>query len=639
VSKIPSIFKGAIFLTDTPALGNSLLALIFLLFGFSAVFGVAAYFCNKNAKVKILACCKYSVYSAALLHVLAFLLFASAFVSLNLRLDAVARYCSDDLSLFHRISACWAGAKGSLFLWSTLICISFSLWALYSSNYRKLEEIALPAGSFICLVFIFILKFTINPFTPSTQTIDQGVGLNPLLQNVWNVIHPPLLFIGYSLTAIPFMISVSAVFTNRIDEINTTKYIRKWILGGLVFLTLGILTGARWSYYELGWGGYWAWDAVENASLLPWLAGISALHCIAGDKMNSSFKSWVVIVCPLGFILTLIATFITRSGILQSVHAFAASPVSKPLLSFIILTILCWLVSVIYYFKKPGTENRKPASLSAKWQSDILFWTNITILFTVIVIMLATFSAPLSKIIRPGQTIQITRQFYDKFITVIAILLVLLITLSKVISLYKHRFFIPLLVLAVISACFLGMIPVYLFSANPLVTFTFGLCGLAAIVLILQHLSSHHKSLSSMLIHLGVLLLVASTALTQLQSTHNLSLQKNNPVKINDYTVTYKKFQRTEQAGITRIGPAINVSSDNFEETLFPHKNIYPNNQQTTEVSVHTTFLKDIYLWFESVDWNGNIIVGIKIIPFMLWFWISGLLITTGLVCSLIKRN
>jgi cytochrome c-type biogenesis protein CcmF len=605
---------------------------------FSAVFATAGLMFRKNAKKKILKYCKQAVCAAGLLQVLAFLLFEAGFAVTDLRLMEVAGYCSADLPFFYRISAGWAEAKGSFLLWSTLISTAFLLWVRYSANYKKLEKIALPAGAFICLGFTAILIFAINPFTPFPETVSKGAGLNPLLQNVWNVIHPPLLFTGYSISAIPFIISLSASITNRFDR-NTIAHIRKWLLAGLTFLTLGILTGARWSYYELGWGGYWAWDPVENASLLPWLAAISALHCIAGTKINSSFKTWAVFVCPLGFILTLIATFATRSGILESVHTFAESPISAPLVVFIILAVLGWLVSFAFYIRKPSCEFYKPASLSVKWQSDILLWTNVTILFTAAVIMLATFTPPLTEIFSTGTTVQLTRQFYDKFTTVIAILLVILLSLSKTISLYKHKNLAPLLIVSVITACLLGIIPFYVFEANLLITFTFCLSGFAAAVSILQFLFTTDKKIGSLLIHTGLLLLIASAGLTRMQTSETLSLKEDESTKVNGITVTYKNLQSKEQDGITRIGALVNISGSNFKKELFPHKNIYPNKRQTTEVDIHTTVTRDIYLWFENLERDGNAAIGIKIIPFMLWFWVAGLMITTGLVCALIQKR
>lgn len=615
-----------------------LLALVFLLFAFSAVLAAGASLCRENTKKKIFTYCQRAVYTAGLLQTLAFLLFEAGFAVTDLRLMEVAGYCSADLSFFYRISAGWAGAKGSFFLWSTLTGIVFLLWIKYSANYKKLEKIALPAGAFICLGFAAILVFVINPFAPSPETVKQGAGLNPLLQNVWNIIHPPLLFIGYSISVIPFIVSLSVSLTSRLDR-NTIIHIRKWLLAGLIFLTLGILTGARWSYYELGWGGYWTWDPVENASLLPWLAEISGLHCIAGTKINSSFKTWTVFVCPLGFILTLIATFITRSGILESVHAFAESPISTPLMIFIILAVLCWAAGFVLYLKKPSLEYYKPASLSVKWQSDILLWANVTILFAAAVIMVATFASPLAEIIFTGQTVQLTRQFYDKFTAIIAILLVILLALSKIISLHKHKNFVPLLIVSVITACLLGIIPLHLFEATPIITFTFCICGFTAAVSVLTFLFTTHKKTGSLLIHTGLLLLIASAGLTRVQTSETLSLQRSESAEVNGITVTYKNFQRKEQNGITKTGALINISAANFETELFPHKNIYSNNRQSTEIDVHTTALRDIYLWFEGFEPDGNAVIGIKIIPFMLWFWAAGLLITTGLIYSLIRQR
>jgi cytochrome c biogenesis factor len=588
---ILSIFREIIFFLDIPFTGDILLAVAFLLFGFSAFFSVGAGFCGQRSKRKIQKYCRGCVYAAGLICISDFLLFLSAFVVVDLRLLAAARYCSSNLSFFYRISSSWAGAEGSFFLWAVLVCAAFALWVRNSRNYKKLEQIALPVGSFVCLAFIFILKFITNPFAPSPETINQGAGLNPLLQNLWNVIHPPLLFVGYAFLVFPFIIGVAGSITGEINEIRTQKHLRKWIIAGLVFLTAGILTGARWSYYELGWGGYWAWDPVENASLLPWLMAITALHSIAGVKYSSGFRIWILITTAPAFILTLISTFITRSGILQSVHAFAASAISGSLLLFILLSAMLWVISLVLYLKKHTKAAYSVSSTAGKWQSDILFWANVIFIFTTAVIMTGTFFSPITKI-TGGQSIEITREFYDNFIAIIAILLSVLLILSAAISLYRKKRFV---------------------------------CG--------------YSSIPSILIHLGFLLMVFSASMTHRENSYNLSLKKGEPAKAGNYTVVYEKFQRRQEGDITQIGTVINISGENFSGTFFPYKNLYPSGRQTSEVSVSSGLLRDIYLWYEGLNWNGTINIGIKIIPFMLWFWVSGGVIISGLICFLFKRK
>ncbi len=274
--------------------------------------------------------------TAAGLSVVVLILFTAAFLTDDFSIAVVGQYSSAGLPFFYKLSAVWAGSAGSLLLWTVGVLLLFALWLLSSETADlKFDAAALSIGAGLCCGFSALLIFVAKPFASCPVTIDDGAGLNPLLQNFWMIVHPPLLFVGYSAFLVPFVIVSASVFAGRAVDFASSRQLRRWLLFGICFLSLGIATVARWSYVELGWGGYWAWDPVENASLLPWLLAVAALHSLAGMRVANKFKLWIVVLSPVPFILCLVATFITRSGILASVHSFDQSIMFSALLAFI----------------------------------------------------------------------------------------------------------------------------------------------------------------------------------------------------------------------------------------------------------------------------------------------------------------
>jgi len=253
----------------------------------------------------------------------AFLVYA--FISHDFSIRYVAAYSNRTLSLFYTISAFWAGQSGSLLFWTWLLLLFSTIVVLQNRNKNR-DLIPYVIGVLIMIAFFFfgLLVFTSNPFELLPAPVADGNGLNPMLQNPGMVMHPPTLFLGYVGFTVPFAFAIAALIKKRIDPqwIITT---RRWTIFSWLFLTLGNLLGAKWAYVELGWGGYWAWDPVENAALMPWLTATAFLHSVMIQERKGMLKVWNIVLILLTFVLTIFGTFITRSGIISSVHSFGVS--------------------------------------------------------------------------------------------------------------------------------------------------------------------------------------------------------------------------------------------------------------------------------------------------------------------------
>lgn len=553
-------------------LGEGLLAAVFLLCGFvvclsllalKLVTGKSVSYGQIGTARKLFLAARTAMLIAAGLCVVVFGLLITAFLTDDFSIAAVARYSSAALPFFYKLSAVWAGSAGSLLLWAVGVFVLFGLWlATTEANEIRFDTIALAVGTAICLGFSTLLIFVAKPFASSPVTISDGAGLNPLLQNFWMIIHPPLLFVGYSAFLIPFVIVLAGVFAGRTENSDFYNQLRHWLLFGVCFLGLGIATGARWSYVELGWGGYWAWDPVENASLLPWLLAIAALHSLVGIRIADKFRRWAVVLAPVPFILCLVATFITRSGILQSVHAFGQNPMFAALLTFIGCCFLLWLICIIRAAKVVSVVSPSRVSVFELEKSNILFWVNIIFISTAVVIGAATFWPIVSRLfIGSDSPIMLTKVFYDRVVSVVGILLAFIVGFNILMDFQKFGGF----RLQLWSCCAIGLICFGLVSRLPGATLLKGLaCGICAfsfvaVLIKLWFRLRYRGRVGGDIAHLGLLLLVVAAGFSSIEETVMAQLSKGEKVVLGGYAIVYDSFEHKLLAGVTKVGPEMVV--------------------------------------------------------------------------------
>jgi c-type cytochrome biogenesis protein CcmF len=628
---------------------QGLLAAVFILCALATVSALAALKPDLERARKVFLWARRFFIFAVALSILALMLFTVAFVMDDFSIAAVAQYSSTKLPFFYKLSAVWAGSAGSLLLWTVGVFLLFLFWMVgCKTQDPAFNAAALSIGAGVCLGFSALLTFVARPFAAAEFLVEDGMGLNPLLQNFWMVIHPPLLFIGYSAFLVPFVIAVSCAFARRFDDTAIYKQLRWWLLFGICFLSLGIATGARWSYVELGWGGYWAWDPVENASLLPWLMAIAGLHSIAGMRAADKFRRWTLVLAPVPFVLCLVATFITRSGFLSSVHSFGDSPMALALLFFIGFCVLLWLASgICAAWSISVVPSRKGAFHLDK--AEIMSWAVATLILAAVIIGAATFCPVIWKVIRKSESaFTPTSVFYNYVISIAGILWAFLVGLASLsdLSRGRQRFIFAMKVLlccAIALVCF-GIL-FRLAGEKPLMSLACAICAFSAagVFFKLLHRLQIRARVVSEIAHLGLLLLVVTAGFSWREQSIQTPLAKGGKITLSGYEFIYDSFEHKLSGDITRVGPQIVVRKENFQRKLWPHSNLYSSIQResssTSEVAVYTRLLEDIYVSFDGIGQSGGVIITAKIKPFVLWLWLAAILIIAGVAGAMLKAR
>lgn len=622
------------------------MAATFLLCGLAAVLALIALKLRDETAKKVLAGTRWAMLVAAGLSVLTLLLLALAFLTDNFSIVIVRRHSASYLPLLYKLSAIWASSSGSLLLWSVIVFVLFALWQIANSKSQtksiyeqsvisdsKFDAAALFVGAGLCLAFSALLIFVAKPFASSPLVAKDGAGLNPVLQNFWMVVHLPSLFIGYSAFMIPFVIVLACVFAERAQDPGVYRQLHRWLLIGICFLSLGIATKAGWSYLELGGGIYWAWDPAENALLLPFLAAIAALHSLIGMRVADKFRFWTITLAPLPFILCLFAIFITRSGILTSLHSFSEPIMPSALSAFIGYCFLLWLFCVAHAVRSVSISPSKNTIFHLD-KSEVMFWANVVFITTAVAIGIATFWPVIwQSIISFDKPFILSPAFYNKYIASVAgIILAFLIGLVALSDLQKYHSFIP----QMLASCAVGLVCFGLMfrlsSERILTDLACGICAFSCVaVLIKLALNLNHISqIACGVAHLGLLLLVVTAGLSSDKQIIQTVLGQGKKAALGEYELFFESFKQKPIDGLMKEGPEIVVTKQFMQKRLWPHRSLYPNGQSASEVALRMGLLEDVYISFDRINREGAVTVTAKVKPFMSWLWLSVVLIIAG---------
>jgi cytochrome c-type biogenesis protein CcmF len=407
--------------SPTAAFGTIVLLAAFVVAAFSLATGVIG---ARQRRGRLVNASVYGLWGVSGLLTLASALLVYAFVSHDYTIKYVAHYSDTSMPLWYKITAYWGGLDGSLMFWCFVLA-GFSTIAVWANRERHRDMMGYVVATImgIQLFFLALLIYSKNPFaTFLTEPPIDGKGLNPLLQNYWMVIHPPSLYIGFVAASIPFAFCIGALASGRLDD-SWIYSIRIWILVCWFFLSFGLILGGRWAYEELGWGGYWAWDPVENAGFLPWFTASAVLHSIIIQEQRGSMKVWNVVLCIFTFFLTIFGTFMTRSGVVQSVHAFGED--NELALLFILFMAFIWVFSVgLLLFRLP--QLRTKSSFDSFVSREFAFLLNNWILLScALFVLFATMFPTISEALR-GQRITVGPPFFNKWMVPMGLVLVLL---------------------------------------------------------------------------------------------------------------------------------------------------------------------------------------------------------------------
>jgi cytochrome c-type biogenesis protein CcmF len=385
--------------------------------------GVAAIHGARSGRRELVTSARRAFYCLAGLVVLAVVLLQAAYIRTDLKFELVARNSSDDTPLFYKLTAMWSSQEGSLLLWALLLSVYSSLVLL--ATRRRLRDIVPWATAVLAGVTAFFLSLMVvfgeNPFKQLATAPADGAGLEPLLRHPAMAIHPPMLYSGYVGFAIPFAFAIGALIVRRADA-EWIRATRRFALIAWTFLTCGILLGALWSFSELGWGGYWAWDPVENASLMPWLLGTAFLHSVMVQEKRGMLKTWNSLLIVGAFVMALLGTFLVRSGILDSIHAFGASTLGRPFLIFIAIVLIGSVALIVSRRESLRSEAKLDSLLS---REAFFLLNNLVFVAMCIVVFWGTFFPLISEALT-GDRRSLGPPFFNRVSVPLALVLVLL---------------------------------------------------------------------------------------------------------------------------------------------------------------------------------------------------------------------
>ena len=619
-------------------IGNTLLFLNILL----GIFIIYLSFQNlKNNKVSV----SKNIYHICLFQstfiIICFLTLVIAFIISDFSIITVYQNSHSLKPFFYKISGTWGNHEGSLLLWVIILTVFSFLFLLYSKNHSKNYRIySLIVQNILILGFLFFLLFNSNPFSVILPTPKEGLGLNPILQDPALAIHPPLLYIGFVGSSIYFSAAIASLLTNYSGKL-FAQSIKNWVLISWSFQTLGILAGSIWAYYELGWGGFWFWDPVENASLLPWFAMTALLHSLIVLEKRNLLYFWVIILCLLTFILSVTGTFLVRSGILNSVHTFANDP-SRGLYILVFLSLMIF-ASVLLIFNKFRNSNY---NLNSNSKETFILINNWFMIFYLITVLLGTVY-PIFTEVLTNHKVSVGPPFYNTVIIPIAVLFLLFMSVGPQMKWIKNKFYnLNLLFKILVASILINFSIIYFFQSYSLIS---NFIIISAIFLVISSLTDLYKlfkkqkmDYSRVISHLAFGFLVLFIGLN-----HNFSLEKDFNLKLGerkkfeDYSVEFKDLRLEDFKNYKAvIGEfKINNFQKNLDKSLYPEIRIYENPSTITyEASIRSGLLKDYYITMSNVDRSDYYNIKFQKKPFMMWIWVSVIFISLGGFLRLFKN-
>ena len=564
-----------------------------------------------------------------------------SFVNSDFSNETVFNHSHSTKPLFYKISGTWGNHEGSLLLWLLVLTLFIFLFIIKSKKQPTQYRILTILFQQIIIVgfFVFILK-TSSPFNYIYPVPNEGLGLNPILQDPALAIHPPILYLGYVGSSIIFSSTLSAVALNYINK-KWASHIKEWVLISWIFLTLGILLGSIWAYYELGWGGFWFWDPVENVSLMPWLALTTLIHCILVLEKRSILTSWVVILSISTFTLSMCGTFLVRSGILNSVHTFANDP-ERGLFILIFLFSLIFLSLFIFFFFHKENKNINNSLFLLSKETSILI-NNWFMMYFLSVILIGTIYPIFLEVISSDK-ISVGPPFYHKLIIPFLIPFLFFMTIGPKLKwiksalsdrIYLIVFFITSLL---ISILIVKNLKIEFLINTILITFSFYLF----FITLKDFIVKKYVNLSQNIAHFGFSLLILSILFNNFFTTEIITnLKVGEKFESKDFKIKFENlYQKNKQNFKSIIGEFTIENSQGDIEIMKPELRIYNQpNISTSEADIKTNLFSDKFMTMNVVQNQEYFNIRYQNKPLMIWIWISVLFISLSGFISLFKKK
>ena len=604
--------------------------------------------------------------AVSLLSFFATIILTQLLMTSNFDVDYVAHYTSQETPLIYKFTALWAGQSGSLLFWLFIL----SLYAIIAILQNQRSQLKLMPWVMIVLVtvqlfFLILVNFITNPFAP-TETdfvIANGLGLNPLLQNATMAIHPPMLYLGFVGFTVPFAFSIAAMAQRDMNAL-WMRTVRQWLLFVWLMLSIGVMLGGWWAYQELGWGGYWAWDPVENASFMPWLAGTALLHSVMIQEKKDMLKVWNMVLIIITFTLCIFGTFLTRSGIMSSVHSFTASSLGPIFLGFVffILVVSFGLMSRRMQLLR---SKKRIESFSSR-ESGFLF-NNVVFIVMCFAVLWGTLFPVISEAVR-GTKITVGAPFFNQINIPIGLVLLCLTGIGPLLVWRKtsKQSFIRNFTTPVIAGLVMALI-LYITNIRGYVLISFSLSVFVLTTISLEFargirsritvhkenpltafwrlLRKNRSRYGGYIVHVGIVFMFIGFTGHAFDSEKEFGLKKDETNHLSGYTFVLQNIREEERPNHYAWIADLHVSDASGKEIvlLHPEKRIYfhrnpdPERRQPhSELDIYSTMKQDIYSIFNSVDLeNGVAYLKIMINPLVNWVWFGGFIFVLGTLVAL----
>jgi cytochrome c-type biogenesis protein CcmF len=573
------------------------------------------------------------------------LVLVSALLRHDFSFRYVAAHTNRTLPTAYALSAFWGGQEGSLLLW-LLVLTGYGALAV-AINKRLLRDLiawVVPVLGGIATFFAFMLVAVASPFDTQTAPVD-GAGLTPSLQNPYMVAHPPMLYLGYVGLSIPFAFAAGAMLSGRTDE-RWIVATRRWTLAAWTFLGFGQLLGAHWAYVEVGWGGYYAWDPVENAALMPWLAATAFLHSVMIQERKGMLKVWNMVLVALAFELSVFGTFLTRSGVVNSIHSFAKSPIGTWFLAFVVISSLFSVGLILWRLPLLKARTKLESALS---REAAFLYNNLLLVALCLTILWGVIFPIVTQLVK-GETRTIGRPYYDFFLRTFGLPLLLLMAIGPLIAWRKTSFRTLLRTLAwpaaVTVVCGLVLVAVGAGSSKPgLIAYTFSAFVLATIVLELVRgtratgslftlVSRNRRRYGGYIVHAAIVLLAIGIAGSSAYGrSSEQRLARGQSMHVDGYTLTLRGVRRTSTPNATETRAILDVRG-RWSGTISSGDNQYRNPPEPSrEVGIKTDWLRgeDLYVIADSASVKGQVAyVKVLVKPLVNLIWIAGIVFLLG---------
>ena len=565
--------------------------------------------------------------------IICFFVLIAAFIVSDFSLITVYQNSHSLKPLFYKISGTWGNHEGSLLLWAIILSVFSFLFLVYNKNHpKKFRLLTLIIQNILILGFLFFILFNSNPFSRISPIPSEGLGLNPILQDPALAIHPPLLYVGFVGASIYFSAAIASLITNY-SEKSFSLSIKNWVLISWCFQTLGILVGSIWAYYELGWGGFWFWDPVENASLLPWFAMTALFHSLIVFEKRNVFYFWVITLCLMTFTLSVTGTFLVRSGILNSVHTFASDP-TRGIYILIFLSLMIF-GSIYLLFQKYKKEDY---DLNRNSKETFILVNNWFMMFYLITVLLGTIY-PIFTDALTDNKISVGPPFYNAIIFPVVVVFLLFMALGPKAKWIKNKFEnIRIYFLILTGAIGLNLAIIFFLKSYSLLS---NFIIISALFLIISSLMDIAKAIKKnkldfarIISHTSfgfLVLFIGLNDIFSLEKDYNIKLGETK--KFENYSIQLQNLDLKNYKNYQAVIGKLEIKNINSNQTniLNPEIRIYDKPKTLTyEAAIKTSLIKDYYLTMSNIDRSDYYNIKFQKKPLMAWIWISVIMIVVG---------